>query len=281
MSDDLERRVQDALRAAPLPSAPDTLRTAMGEIASTPSAGSKWSGGRLLVASGIVVAAALLVAVAGIGGIGRLGRVTGPGQATPETTTGPMDRTPGPAATPGMSAGVAAPPSSVHVLTADELRAAIAAQRAGGLAPQVVVAGVDIVTTQLPQVTLRECYDSTGSCTVIGSLAGLGDVVTVRSQQYVVPPPTNPADLRGPVAIRLAGSGPIEYVGHVDVAPGPACSTFPRSSPPPRRPPRGAWWRSRAGSRASPACPAGRSDRTRCRSRSAARASARSCLPIR
>jgi hypothetical protein len=55
---------------------------------------------------------------------------------------------------------------------------------------------------------------------VIGSLAGPGDAVTVRAEQYVVPPPTAAADLRAPVAIRLNGTAPIEYLGHVDVAPG-------------------------------------------------------------
>jgi hypothetical protein len=230
MSDDFERRVRDALRAAPLPPAPDTLRAAMRKVASTPPAGSRWPGRRLRVVSGIAVAAAVVVVVAGIAGIGGLGRVTGPGQPTPGTTTGPMDRTPGPAATPSLSVSVLAPPSSVHVLDPAELRAAIAAQQAGGLAPQVVVAGVDIIRNDLtlgPGPATRECADPIGSCAVIGSLAGLGDPVTIRTEPDVVPPPITLADLRGPVAIRLAGSGPIEYLGHVDVAPGTGALDVP------------------------------------------------------
>ena len=122
---------------------------------------------------------------------------------------------PSPAASAGASGPVRA--TEVKVLTAAELRAAIAAQRAGGLAPQDVVADVAIDPDRQTAPLSRECVPP-GQCLVIGTLAGFDDpdgTVAVRQEDRVLPPATDPADLQAPVALRLSGQGPIEFLGHV------------------------------------------------------------------
>lgn len=116
-----------------------------------------------------------------------------------------------------------APPSrltAVHALDASELRAAIEAQRAGGLAPLDVIADVAIDGSRRTAPLSQECAP-TGHCSVIGTLGGFTDpegTVAIRQQDQVLPPATNPADLQPPVALRLSGRGPIEYLGHVRLA---------------------------------------------------------------
>jgi hypothetical protein len=109
-----------------------------------------------------------------------------------------------------------ASPGPLPLLDAAQLRAEIAAQRAGGLAPQDVVANVAIDGSRQTPPLERECVPI-GQCDVIGTLAGFDDpagTVTIR-QQDQEPPPTNAGDLAAPVALRLSGSGPLEFLGHV------------------------------------------------------------------
>jgi hypothetical protein len=123
--------------------------------------------------------------------------------------------------TGAIGGGPAASPGPVSVLDAAELRAAIAAQQAGGLAPQDVIADVAIDGSRRTPPLDRECVPL-GQCTVIGMLdgfAGPAGTVTIRTQDQVLPPPTDAADLAAPVALRLSGSGPIEFLGHVRLGP--------------------------------------------------------------
>ena len=121
------------------------------------------------------------------------------------------------------SAATTAPPgplTAIHALDASELRAAIEAQRAGGLAPLDVVTDAAIDGSRRTAPLSRECVP-TGHCLVIGTLAGFGDpegTVAIREQDQVLPPATDVADLWPPVALRLSGSGPIEFLGHVRLA---------------------------------------------------------------
>ena len=203
MSDDLERRVRDALRDAQLPTAPDSLRDALRAVPASPAAQAprRWRGPAL------AAAAILVVAVVGLGGAFAVLR-SGP-PAGPTGTPGP---TAGPTAPP-------VPPAGVKLLNAAELADAIARQRAGGLEPQVVVADVGIDESRRTAPYEREC-DPVGTCTVIGTLFELGDLegtVTVRSEERVLAIPMDPDTLLGPVALRLAGTAPIEFLGRVDL----------------------------------------------------------------
>jgi hypothetical protein len=111
---------------------------------------------------------------------------------------------------------------AARALDASELRAAIGAQRAGGLAPRDVIADVAIDGSRRTAPLSRECVP-TGHCSVLGTLAGLSDpegTVAIREQDRVLPPTTDLPDLGSPVALRLSGSGPIEFLGHVRVAEG-------------------------------------------------------------
>jgi len=127
----------------------------------------------------------------------------------------PFKSAPSPAASAGLEGPERA--TEVKVLTAVELGAAIAAQRAGGLAPQDVVADVAIDPARQTAPLSRECVPP-GQCLVIGTLAGFDDpagTVAVRQEDGILPPATNPKDLQAPVALRLSGQGPIEFLGHV------------------------------------------------------------------
>lgn len=202
MSEDLERQLRQAFHDAPLPGAPSTLReTLQGVPDAAPLRGSASRWQRLPLA----LAAVLAVAVVGLAGVGLLGKL-------PLGPVGPS------------GSGLATeppPPASVQVLDDTQLAAAITAQRAGGLEPQVVVTSDWIDASRKPQVTLRECGLPTGSCTVIGVLGGMQDpegTVTVRMPDGAtgdIPPPTSATDLAGPVALRLAGTAPIEFLGHM------------------------------------------------------------------
>ena len=116
--------------------------------------------------------------------------------------------------------GPAASPAPLTVLDAGQLRAAIEAERAGGLAPRDVLADVAIEPGRRTPPLDRECVPL-GQCTVTGTLAGFdatSGTVTVRAQDQMLPPPTDLASLQPPVALRLS-SGPIEFLGHVTVGP--------------------------------------------------------------
>jgi hypothetical protein len=202
VSEDLERRVRDALRSAPLPAAPDSLRATLRDIPSAAGATSRLANRSLGWLFPVVVVAVLVVALAGILGTGRQPSPAGP-SARP-SNTGPL------------------PPTDVHVLSAAALKTAIDAQRAGGLAPQDVVVDVAIDATRQTSPLTRECQPL-GTCQVIGTLDGFADpagTVTIRQQEFEIPPPTTPTDLEPPIALRLSGTAPIEYVGHMSLGGG-------------------------------------------------------------
>ena len=198
--DSMDGRLRSALRGLPLPGAPEALRLALETLperaAGEPARRRWWS-------PGLAVAAVVLVAIVGVAGLLGLTRIP----ATPAATASPSP---------------AEPSASVTVLDAAGLRAAIAAQRAGGLAPQWVVTSVGIDASRLPEPATRECSPQ-GSCAVIGILDGFDDphgTVTLRVEEDGVPLATTPDALVPPVALRLAGTAPIEFLGHVDLAAG-------------------------------------------------------------
>lgn len=197
MSDDLERRIREALRSAPLPAAPESLRATLLDVPSDADAATKRANRALGWLIPAAVVGVVVIALVGILGTGRQPSPAGP-SASP-TNAGPE------------------PPTDVQVMGAAELKAAIAAQRAGGLAPQDVVVDVAIDATRQTPPLSRECVP-VGDCQVIGTLDGFSDpdgTLTTRQKEFVIPPPITPADLRPPVALRLSGTGPIVYLGHV------------------------------------------------------------------
>jgi hypothetical protein len=123
-------------------------------------------------------------------------------------------------AAPDAPGTVPEPGTTVTVMTAAELRAAIEAERGGGLAPRYVVADVSIDASHKPAPVSREC-DPIGPCEVIGTLAGFdtGDPVAVHREDGLLPPAADPASLAAPVALLVTGHGPIEFLGHVTAAP--------------------------------------------------------------
>lgn len=202
--DPIDDRMRAALRGLALPETPESLRHTLESIPER-SAGRppsrRWS-------PGLAIAAVVVVAVLGVAGLLGLTRIP----ATPGSTAAPAAPTPAPAE----------PPASVSVLGATQLKAAIEAQRAGGLAPQWVVTAMGIDASRMPDALTRECSPQ-GSCAVIGVLHGFEDpagTVTIRIGEREVPPVTTAADLAGPVALRLSGIAPIEFLGHVDLASG-------------------------------------------------------------
>ena len=146
-------------------------------------------------------AATILILAAILAGCGS------PSSPSPTSPASPTSTAPSPA-------------TDVRVLDVAELRAAIAAQRAGGLAPQHVIADVAIDAARRTAPLSREC-DPVGHCQVIGTLAGFEDpdrTIAIRQEDLILPPPITPADLRPPVALRLSGQGPIEYLGYMGYA---------------------------------------------------------------
>jgi hypothetical protein len=144
------------------------------------------------------------------------GPTSGSGSApTPHSTSAP---TPLPGAATPASVG------PVAILSSDELRAAITETRNGAADTRDVITTADIDPGRKTAPLVRECA-WLGQCTVIGTLAGIdpadGTVtVATRDQSPNLPPPTTPADLHGPVALRLNRVGPIEFLGHA--TPGPS-----------------------------------------------------------
>jgi hypothetical protein len=116
----------------------------------------------------------------------------------------------------GISPVPTAPPlAESTILTADELRTAIADHRTGGAATSDVVADVSIDVTQRPQPEQRKCMDPVGQCIVIGTLQGFvadEGAVVLRNDDYY--PDLTFRDGQGPVALRLS-TGPVQYLGHV------------------------------------------------------------------
>jgi hypothetical protein len=197
MSDDLERRIREAFQSAPLPAASESLRATVLSIPSDARASAletNRSQGRFVP---IALAAVVIVALAGIVATGRQPSAAGP--------------------SPSSTITASEPPIDLHVLSAAELGAAIAAQRLGGLAPQDVVADVAIDAGQRTPPLTRDCVPA-GVCDVIGTLVGFSardGTVTVGRQIDIKPPPITPTDLGGPVALRLQGADPIVFLGHV------------------------------------------------------------------
>ena len=111
-----------------------------------------------------------------------------------------------------------------HPLTAAELLAAVAGERRSTDAWRDVVYAGGVDTTRKPEPIERECAELT-PCTVIGTLAGVDDpagaiAVGHAEPEFNIPPPTTPDDLTGPIALHIPRSGPIEFLGHVDLANG-------------------------------------------------------------
>lgn len=218
MSNDVEGRVRDALRSAPLPAAPESLRTSLLGVPSEVCPVTQGMPRRTIRLFSAAVVGIIVIALAGFlatgGRFSTAGATAGPAAAAPSTTpTAPLPQ----------------PPTEVQVLGAAELQAAIAAQRAGGLAPQDVVAGVGIDPTRQTPPLSRECVP-VGACQVVGTLDGFNDpdgTVTIRQDEFEIPPPTTVADLAPPIALRLSGTAPIEYLGHLSSGGGTTPSTVP------------------------------------------------------
>lgn len=222
MADDTERRLRDALRDASLPQAPESLRVAVQAVVvrapvATPHGG-RWPRALpALPALAAVVAVAVVVGVA-TGGFGRLGTTVSsasPSSVVPSATTAPTQ----PVAT--QVPEPPAPPTSVRVLTAVQLYLEITATRAGSMAAHDVVANVD-ATPMDGRGGVEACAEPAGTCTQVAVLDGLGPngVITIRSEDAVLPPPVTADDLKAPLALRLVPGGPVELLGHVDLAPG-------------------------------------------------------------
>ena len=226
MIDDTERRLRESVRGANLPNAPEALHGAMPEIVSSPapapvSARRPWL--RALPAIAAVVGVALVVLVA-TGGFGRLGSAVVPGSPSANAAAVPSEapsETPFPA--PTVPPSSAAPPTSVDVIDAGRLQKEIQAVQNGTEVAHDVVVNVGADPTKLPSPITRECADPLGTCTVVGVLDGFNStigVITTRAQAQTLPPPVTPSDLTAPLALRLVPGGPIELLGHVDLAAG-------------------------------------------------------------
>ncbi len=218
MADDTERRLRDALRDASLPQAPESLRVAVQAVVARPPVatphGRLWP--RVLPAVAAVAAVALVVVVA-TGGFGRLATTASsasPSSVAPSATPEPTE----PVATQ-VVAGPPAPPTSVRVLTAVQLYAEITATRAGTIAAHDVVANVAAIQME---GGVEACAEPAGTCTQVAVLDGFGPagVITVRTEDAVLPPPLAADDLKAPLALRLVPGGAIELLGHVDLAGG-------------------------------------------------------------
>jgi hypothetical protein len=201
MTDDAERRLRDALHRVDLPAAPASLRESVRAVAAQPSprrlpSPRWWSPSRWAAPVAAVAVVAIAVAVVATGLL-RLDRSSSATPAPPSATAVP---------TP------AVPPMTVEVLDATHLGAAIRDVRGGAAAAHDVIADVGVDPGTTPAPATRECAEPLGTCTVVGVLDGFDavvGVVTVRSQDGVLPPPTSPADLQGPLALRLVPGGPI------------------------------------------------------------------------
>jgi hypothetical protein len=148
----------------------------------------------------VVVSAAMAALLAVVAAV-SLPALTRPSPAA-ESATGPVAAT------------------SVSVMTAAELRAAIDEERGGGLQSRYVVADVSIDASRKPAPIAREC-DPVGQCEVIGTLAGFDDsaVVAVHHEERILPPAMDAASLTSPVALLITGRGPIEFLGHLNASP--------------------------------------------------------------
>jgi hypothetical protein len=202
MSDDLERRLRGAFQDAALPEAPGTLRHALADLPDREPAGQPDGRRRRWPVLALAATAAVIAIAVGVLSFG-----------------GPL---PGPATTPSASSsaeGLPEPPATVPLLDRPALEAAIRAQRAGSLEPQVVVTSVGVNPSIRLGPVDREC-DPVLPCTVVGTLddidADLG-TVAVTTEERVQPIPLEAADLRGPLALRLSASGPVQLLGHVDL----------------------------------------------------------------
>lgn len=220
MADDTERRLRDALRDANLPQAPESLRVAVQTVVASPPAPapSRRPWPQLLPAIAAVVAMAVIVGIT-TGGFGRLGATVSsasPSAAVPSGTAAS-------ATAPGTTQAPEppAPPASVRVLTAAELETELLAVRGSILAAHDVVANVGASPTH--DRVVSECAEPLGACTVVAVLDGFGPAlgtITIRSENAVLPPPVTADDLKAPLALRLVPGGPVELLGHVDLASG-------------------------------------------------------------
>jgi hypothetical protein len=193
--DDLGRQLSELIRASADVEVPSSL---LASVADIPRQAPRRRANRGLLGATAAIGAAVVLAAAALIGPRFW---SNPPAAT--LVTGPI------------------PATKVQVLTPNQLRAAIAAQRAGGLQPQDVVADVSIDTSRKTAPLSREC-DPYGQCQVIGTLQGFDDAagaVAIAQEGRVLPPATDAVALQAPVALRLTGTGPVEFLGHVRFAP--------------------------------------------------------------
>ena len=193
--DDLDRQLSELIRASADVDLPASLAARVADI---PMQGQRRRTKRGLVGGIAAIGAVVVIAAAAL--IGPRFWSTPPVAAP---ATGPVAAT------------------NVQVLTVDELRAAIAAHKAGGLESQDIVADVSIDTSRKTEPFSREC-DPVGQCQVIGTLQGFDradGTVAIKEEGDALPPATDSKALQGPVALRLTGTGPIEFLGHVRSAP--------------------------------------------------------------
>jgi hypothetical protein len=222
MTDETERRLRESLRGADLPGAPETLRASMREIPSSPvpaSARRSWMRSAWAVPALAAVVVVAVIAGALSGGSGRIGAAVSSASPSALASAAPSGQSALPATSVPSSA---APPTSISVLDAAGLRTELDAIKAGTVAAHDVVADVSVDPSQVPSPRTVECQQPLGTCTVIGVVAGTSQAVTVRSQYGVLQPPTAGGGLDTPLALRLVPGGPIELLGHVDLANGSA-----------------------------------------------------------
>ena len=111
-----------------------------------------------------------------------------------------------------------------HALSAPALLAALVQARQSADPWRDVVFSGGIDASLKPTPLERECA-ALPPCTVIGTIDGVDGPAGVvalghRDPLSDLPPPTTADDLAGPVALRLPRTGPIEFLGHMNLPSG-------------------------------------------------------------
>lgn len=225
---DVERRLREALARARLPSTPDSLRDSLSALTDTPRRPARrgtlrrsWLRAMPAIAAVVVVAVVVGMMAGGLGRLGSTPTANPTAVASAAASAGPVGPSETPISQSTTPPSPAAPPTSVHVLDAAALAADIEAVAAGKVAAHDVVANVGADPVKHPAPLTRECADPLGSCTVVAVLDGFDastGAITTRQEPQALPPPSDPANLTAPLALRLVPGGPIELLGHVDLA---------------------------------------------------------------
>jgi hypothetical protein len=162
---------------------------------------------------GAAVAAAVLVAAIAV--VPRLVAPVGPGDLATAPAAVSAAPLPSATSTPALAAGDSVP-ASVPILDAAGLIAIAERERAGGLEPVTVATTAEMgpAAGTPGMATDIECWP-TGSCRMIGSISGAG-LVAIREDDRIVEPPLPTGD--APMVLRIARSGPLEYLGQMEPA---------------------------------------------------------------